>query len=92
MSFLFLNSILGGSVNSRLFQKIREDSGLAYTIYSYGSSYRDTGLFHIYAAINPSQVYSVIKKIVRIVSDIKRTKGVTPDELSNDKRANKRQN
>jgi predicted Zn-dependent peptidase len=42
-----LNSILGGSVNSRLFQKIRENSGLTYSIYSYGSSYRETGLFHI---------------------------------------------
>jgi predicted Zn-dependent peptidase len=76
-----LNSILGGSVNSRLFQKIRENSGLTYSIYSYGSSYRETGLFHIYAAMNPSQTVSVVKKINQIISDVKK-KGVTAEELS----------
>lgn len=75
------NSILGGSINSRLFQKIRESSGLAYSIYSYGSSYRETGLFHIYAAMNPVHAPSVVKKIFNIVSDMKK-KGVTADELA----------
>ncbi len=76
-----LNSILGGSVNSRLFQKIRENSGLTYSIYSYGSSYRETGLFHIYAAMNPAQTPVVVKKIYQIIADIKK-KGVTLEELS----------
>lgn len=79
-----LNSILGGSINSRLFQKIRENSGLTYAIYSYGSSYRDTGLFHIYAAMNPSQTGTVIKKIYGIIEDI-RKKGVTRDEFQRTK-------
>jgi predicted Zn-dependent peptidase len=76
-----LNSILGGSVNSRLFQKIRENSGLTYSIYSYGSSYRETGLFHIYAAMNPAQTATVIKKIYQIIRDLKK-KGVTAEELN----------
>jgi len=76
-----LNSIFGGSINSRLFQKIRENSGLTYSIYSYGSSYRETGLFHIYAAMNPSQTNTVVKKIVQIINEIKK-KGVTAEELS----------
>jgi len=75
-----LNSIFGGSINSRLFQKIRENSGLTYSIYSYGSSYRETGLFHIYAAMNPAQTSTVFKKIVKIINDIKK-KGVTLEEL-----------
>jgi len=75
-----LNSIFGGSINSRLFQKIRENSGLTYTIYSYGSSYRETGLFHIYAAMNPAQTHTVIKKIFQIIADVKK-KGVTAEEL-----------
>ncbi|HWT74894.1 MAG TPA: pitrilysin family protein [Mobilitalea sp.] len=75
-----LNSIFGGSINSRLFQKIRENSGLTYSIYSYGSSYRETGLFHIYAAMNPAQTSTVIKKINQIVAEIKK-KGVTSEEL-----------
>lgn len=76
-----LNSILGGSINSRLFQKIRENSGLTYSIYSYGSSYRETGLFHIYAAMNPSQTVTVVKKIYQIIQEMKK-KGVTPEELN----------
>lgn len=75
-----LNSIFGGSINSRLFQKIRENSGLTYSIYSYGSSYRETGLFHIYAAMNPAQTATVFKKIVKIIDEIKK-KGVTLEEL-----------
>ena len=76
-----LNSILGGSVNSRLFQKIRENSGLTYSIYSYGSSYRETGLFHIYAAMNPTQTATVVKKIYQIITDLKK-KGVSAEELT----------
>ena len=76
-----LNSILGGSPSSRLFQKIREDAGLTYSIYSYGSSYRDTGLLHIYAAMNPGQKDSVTKKINHIVESLKK-KGISPEELS----------
>lgn len=76
-----INSILGGSINSRLFQKIRENSGLTYSIYSYGSSYKETGLFHIYAAMNPSQMPVVIKKTFQIINQLKK-KGVSPQELS----------
>ena len=76
-----LNSILGGSVSSRLFQKIREEAGLTYSIYSYGSSYKDTGLFHIYAAMNPNQKDAVIKKINSIVEGL-RKKGISLEELT----------
>ena len=76
-----INSILGGSINSRLFQKIRENSGLVYSIYSYGSSYREVGLLHIYAAMNPVQAPVVVKKIFQIVNEMKK-KGVTADELA----------
>ncbi len=75
-----LNSVLGGSINSRLFQKIRENSGLTYSIYSYGSSYRETGLLHIYAAMNPAQTNTVMKKINQIISQMKK-KGITGEEL-----------
>ncbi len=75
------NTVLGGSINSRLFQKIREDAGLTYAIYSYGSSYKDTGLFHIYAAMNPNQKDAVINKIYNIVKSLKKN-GITEDELT----------
>lgn len=75
------NSILGGSINSRLFQNIRENSGLTYSIYSYGSSYKETGLLHIYAAMNPSQAATVARKISQIIKDLKKN-GVTSEELA----------
>lgn len=50
-----MNSILGGGVSSRLFQSIREELGLAYSIYSYPSNYSDTGSYVIYAGTGPSR-------------------------------------
>jgi predicted Zn-dependent peptidase len=43
-----LNTVLGGGMSSRLFQKIREEYGLAYSVYSYHSSYQDAGMQTIY--------------------------------------------
>jgi predicted Zn-dependent peptidase len=43
-----LNTILGGGMSSRLFQRIREERGLAYSVYSYHSAYQDTGLLTVY--------------------------------------------
>lgn len=80
-TFSILNSVLGGSINSRLFLQIRDKSGLTYSIYSYESSYMDTGLFQIYAAMNPSQSTAVVKKVKAIIKDI-RKKGITTDELA----------
>lgn len=62
-SLLTLNNILGGGMSSRLFQKVREELGLAYSIYSYPTSYRDVGMFTIYAASSPQQYGEVIRHI-----------------------------
>ncbi len=83
--FTIINSILGGDVNSRLFQLIREKNGLTYNICSYGSAFSDTGLMHIYAALNTSQKDKVLQLIESIISDLC-TKGVTAIELENAKR------
>lgn len=83
--FTVINAILGGDVNSRLFQEIREERGLTYNICSYGSSFSDTGLFHIYGALNPSQKDLVIELITGIINDL-RTNGITNEELENAKK------
>lgn len=75
-----VNSILGGSENSRLFQIIREELGLTYSIYSYGSSYDLAGLFHIDAILNPSKLFSVFHKILEIINELKNT-GISEEEL-----------
>lgn len=75
-----LNSILGGGINSRLFMEIREDLGLTYSIYSYGSSHDQAGLFHIYAAMNPSQTETVFDAIFQVLNELVED-GIDEDEL-----------
>ncbi|GAA2372065.1 pitrilysin family protein [Streptomyces cuspidosporus] len=56
-----LNTALGGGMSSRLFQEVREKRGLAYSVYSYTSSFADCGLFGVYAGCRPSQAADVLK-------------------------------
>ncbi|HHY24717.1 MAG TPA: insulinase family protein [Clostridiaceae bacterium] len=81
---LVINNIFGGSMSSRLFQRIREEKGLVYSIYSYPSSYKNTGLFTIYAGMNPEQLELVVKLIIEEVVKLI-TKGVDESELSKSK-------
>jgi predicted Zn-dependent peptidase len=55
-----LSSALGGGMSSRLFQRIREERGLAYSVYSYTSSFADTGLFGVYAGCQPGKADEVL--------------------------------
>ena len=47
-NLIVLNNVLGGSMSSRLFQEVREQRGLAYSVFSYHSSYEDTGMLTLY--------------------------------------------
>ena len=58
------NSIYGGAMSSRLFQKIREESGMAYTVYSYPNAYTDCGMLSVYAATNPDTAAAVYDQIL----------------------------
>jgi predicted Zn-dependent peptidase len=60
-----LNSILGASVSSRLFQEIREKKGYAYSIYSFASSYLDTGLWAVYAGTGRKKAVTVTELIIK---------------------------
>jgi predicted Zn-dependent peptidase len=57
---LVLSTLFGGGMSSRLFQEIREERGLAYSIYSFVSAYADGGLFGIYAGTGSSQVEELV--------------------------------
>ena len=57
------NSILGGSSSSRLFQRIREESGMAYTVYSAPAFYPHCGDLTVYAAVSPKNVKTVLEQI-----------------------------
>ena len=75
-----LSDILGGGMSSRLFQTVREKRGLCYTVYSFGASYIDTGLFAVYTALGKDterEAIGVIMDELRRIKD-----GVTPEELT----------
>jgi predicted Zn-dependent peptidase len=60
-----LNTILGGGMSSRLFQEIRENRGLAYSVYSYLPTYIDTGLVVVYAGTTETSFQEVIELILQ---------------------------
>jgi len=70
-AYAVFNTIFGGGMSSMLFQKVREDNGLTYSIYSYLSAYKDCGLFMIYAAMNPNQTETVLKLINETILEVK---------------------
>ena len=66
-----LNTVLGNSMSSRLFQEVREQHALAYSIYSYVTSYRDTGLLTVYAGTDPSNALETVKLVIKEFKKIK---------------------
>jgi predicted Zn-dependent peptidase len=59
-AFMIMNTALGGGMSSRLFQKIREERGLAYSVYSYHSQYTEAGIFTAYAGTTPARAHEVV--------------------------------
>ena len=79
-----VNTILGGGMSSRLFQKIREQHGLVYSVYSYNASYTDAGLFSIYAALNPDNLNQVMQLISQEIKGMF-TEKITTEQLAKSK-------
>ncbi|MEW5803807.1 MAG: pitrilysin family protein [bacterium] len=75
-----LNSILGGGMSSRLFQKIREQRGLAYSVYSSFQSYQDAGMVSIYAGTRPQSFHDTVTLILEELTILKEQE-VTCEEL-----------
>ena len=74
------NNILGGAMSSRLFQRIREDLGLAYSVYSYPNTYKGVGTFGLYAGVSPKNAEQVLQEI-RAELDKFVTEGITEKEF-----------
>lgn len=77
---MLLNSLLGGGCSSRLFQQVREERGLCYTVYSYVADHADTGLLGIYAALGKEQEELALDTLRGVVSDLA-DHGPTQEEL-----------
>lgn len=80
-AFEIANHVLGGGMSSRLFQTIREERGLAYSVYSFGMPFADTGAWGIYVGTSPDQLPEVMELIDSEIASILAT-GVTDDELA----------
>ena len=76
-----LNAVLGGGMSSRLFQQIREQRGLAYSVYSFASGHSDSGYFGLYAGCAPSKVDEVVT-LLRAGLEELAADGVTDEELA----------
>ncbi len=76
-----LNTVLGGGMSSRLFQNIREERGLAYSVYSDMSPYRDTGNFCVYAGTSAGKALEVVDLILAEFRKLKENP-VSEEELT----------
>jgi predicted Zn-dependent peptidase len=79
-AFQVLDTILGGGMSSRLFQEVREERGLAYTIGSYHNEFSDAGIWVMYGGVEPDTLYDTIEAVLAILNDLA-TAGVTDAEL-----------
>lgn len=80
-AFVLMNSIFGGSMSSRLFQNIREEKGLAYSVASMNAFASYTGFFNIYAGVAHEKIEETLNAIQDELHELA-SKGVTADELS----------
>jgi predicted Zn-dependent peptidase len=76
-----LDHVLGGGMSSRLFQEIREDRGLAYSVYSYRSSYQGAGSLAVYAGTSPGNLGQVLD-LIHAELDRMAASGITAAELA----------
>ena len=76
-----VNSVFGGAMSSRLFQTIREEKGMAYSVYSYPTSYKDTGILIVYAGTSMQNGPEVLS-LIRREADSMAREGMTMDEFT----------
>ncbi len=81
-SLAVLNNVLGGSMSSRLFQEVREEKGLAYSVFSHHSSYLDSGLLTIYAGTGNDSLPALKSTIESTLENLV-SEGITDKELKN---------
>ncbi|MFC7392597.1 M16 family metallopeptidase [Scopulibacillus cellulosilyticus] len=81
---MVMNNVLGGSMSSRLFQEVREERGLAYSVFSYHTSYKDSGMLTIYSGTGANQIDRLSSTIFSVLDDLIKN-GLTEKELKNSK-------
>ena len=79
-----MNTVFGGGMSSRLFKRVREELGLAYSVYSYTSHYAEAGILTVYAGVNPQKAEEAAKAVKEVISTFVQ-EGMTEEELSRGK-------
>jgi predicted Zn-dependent peptidase len=80
-----LDQVVGGGMSSRLFQEVRERRGLAYSVFSYRSSFEETGAFAVYCGTAPERVDDVLEVVRTELDRLVADGGVTDRELESAK-------
>ena len=80
-AMMLLNFIVGGGASSRLFQRLREERGLAYSVYSSHEAAAGTGLFTVSASVAPTNQQEVLREIRHILDGLCHGEAITPAEL-----------
>lgn len=75
-----MNVILGGGMSSRLFKRVREELGLAYSVYSYLTHYEEAGALSVYAGVNASKAQDAAAAVIDVLKKF-RSEGVTREEF-----------
>lgn len=76
-----VNNVMGGSMSSRFFQNIREEKGLAYSVYSMNSTFTNEGYYCIYAGVSHDKIEACIGGIKEEL-DILKNKGISAEEIA----------
>jgi predicted Zn-dependent peptidase len=84
-AFALVDMLLGGGMSSRLFQKVREELGLAYSVHSFSSAYADTGAHGVYVATAPASAQEALDAVRDVLRDVA-TNGLSAEELAAGKR------
>ena len=79
-----LNAAVGGGMSSRLFQRVREERGLAYSVYSGVESHADAGVFSVYAGCQPENLGEVLAVVDEVLGDVA-SDGLTEAEVTRGK-------
>ena len=75
-----VNNVIGGSMSSRLFQRIREEMGMAYSVFTYPALYAGSGMYGVYAGTMASNTLQVAETILKELRNVKK-EGITKDEF-----------
>jgi predicted Zn-dependent peptidase len=84
-AFALLDMLIGGGMSSRLFQKVREELGLAYSVQTFSSSYADTGAHGVYLASAPETAQEALDAVRDVLRDVSMN-GLSEADLAAGKR------